>query len=54
MNYLNNDELERYWFKYKSEEEPTCSSGIDEKVHQLPDGAEARGRPRETSHEIRF
>lgn len=22
MNYLNNDELERYWFKYKSEGEP--------------------------------
>lgn len=22
MNYLNNEELERYWFKYKSEGEP--------------------------------
>lgn len=26
MNYLNNDELERYWFRYKSEAEPHGTS----------------------------
>lgn len=26
MNYLNNDDLERYWFKYKSEGEPHGTS----------------------------
>lgn len=53
MNYLNNDELEHYWFQYKSEGDFTGRSGIDEKVYQFPDGAEARGRPLETGHEIR-